>query len=132
MFDYAIYRFDYKNVREVYPRLELKAGYIPTYIYLGFWEGLYAGYMAGSFEDIDTIDIQFSQLVPEFRGVKTVRMIREMIKAIHRDFKNITTRADTKKNDMIKILLSAGFHIVGTKAYNETSVVELLKINKGG
>lgn len=127
MLDYAIYRFSYEDARYLYPRLELKEGYIPTYIYIGFWDEMYVGYMAGSFENIDTINIQYSQLVPEFRGAKTVRIIREILETIHRDFKHITMSVDNTRNDMIKILLSAGFHVNGTSMGN---LVELLKTDE--
>ncbi|KKM82049.1 hypothetical protein LCGC14_1323470 [marine sediment metagenome] len=124
MIDYAIYRFGYEDAKWLYPRLELKEGYMPTYIYIGFWDEMYVGYMAGMVENVDTINIQYTQLVPEFRGTKTVRIIKEIIKTIHEDFKNITTRVDFNNNDMIKILLNTGFHI------RTDSNVELLRINE--
>lgn len=127
MLDYAIYRFSYEDAKYLYPRLELKEGYIPTYIYIGFWNELYVGYMAGSFENIDTINIQYSQLVPEFRGTKAVRIVGEMFKNIHLDFKHILMKVDNTRNDMIKILLSTGFHINGTSMGN---LIELLKTDE--
>ena len=130
MLDYAIYRFGYSDAKWLYPKLILREGYIPTYVYIGFWNEMYVGYMACSFENIDTGNIQYSYLIPELRGVKTVRIVREILKTIHKDFKNIITRADTSKNDMIKLLLSAGFRIIGTKAEGDLMVVELLKTDE--
>ncbi len=130
MLDYAIYRFSYEDARYLYPRLKLKEGYIPTYIYIGFWNELYVGYMAGSFENIDTINIQYSQLVPEFRGAKSVRIVREMFKNIHNDFKYITMSVDNTRNDMINILCHAGFCPIGRKKFNNIVFIELLKTDE--
>ncbi len=130
MLDYAIYRFGYGDIKWLYPRLEVRDGYIPTYIYIGFWNEMYVGYMAGLVENVDIINIQYTQLVPEFRGTKIVRIIREMIKTIHQDFKNITIRDDSKNNDMIRVLLGAGFHVIGTRTDNNTVFVELLKTDE--
>lgn len=131
MLDYVIHRLTYTEAKERYPDVEFKEGYMPTDVYLGFWEGAYVGYMAGSFENINTINIQYMQLMPEFLGKKVVRIIREIIKKIHKDFKYITMNADNTKNNMIRILLSAGFKIIGTKADEDITVVILLKTANG-
>ena len=130
MIDYAIYRFGYEDAKWLYPRLELKEGYIPTYIYIGFWNEMYVGYMSCSFENMDTINIQSTQLVPEFQGTKIVRIIREIIKTIHKDFHNITILVDNQNNDMIKILLSVGFHITGSVTEYDTVSVRLLRTDE--
>ncbi len=130
MLDYAIYRFSYEDAKEIYPRLELREECIPTYIYIGFWNEMYVGYMAGSFENMDTVHVQYSYLVPEYRGKKVVRIINELVKTIHNDFKYITMSVDNTRNSMIKILLSAGFHVWGTKHNEGITYVELLKADE--
>ncbi len=130
MLDYAIYRFSYEDAKEIYPRLELKEGYIPTFVYIGFWDEMYVGYMAGSFENMNTVNIQYSYLVPEYRGKKVVRIINELVKTIHNDFKYITMSVDNTRNSMIKVLRGAGFYPIGRKKYNNTVFVELLRVDE--
>ncbi len=130
MLDYAIYRFGYEDAKWLYPRLELKEGYIPTYIYIGFWNEMYVGYMSCSFENMDTINIQSTQLVPEFQGIKIVRIIREIIKTIHRDFYNITVMIDNQNNNMIKVFLNVGFFITGSVAEYDKIFIRLLKTDE--
>ena len=69
--------------------VKIKKGVMPTYIYLGFIDELYAGYMAGTMLGVGSIDIQETKLVPEFQGVKIVRIMREMIKKVQMDFSSI-------------------------------------------
>lgn len=125
MLNYAIHRLTYDELKDVYPDLDIGNTFIPTYTYLGFWDELYVGYMAGVIWNIDTIDIQLTTLVPEFRGPKAIRIIHEILKRIHKDFGCILTRINNDSNDMLKILLSAGFHVIGTRG----NCVELEKID---
>jgi hypothetical protein len=50
-----------------------------------------------------------------------------MMKVIQGDYDNIVSRIDNRDNGEIKIVLSAGFHIIGTVVLNGEIYVELLK-----
>lgn len=100
------------------------------YKYIGYIDTDYAGCIIGHAQSEDVFDIRQSELEPRFRGTKAVRAFSEIIKAIHVDFKYIVSRIDNKDNAEIKIVLSAGFHIIGTMSMGDEVSVELLKIRE--
>ena len=126
MIDYAIHRLGYPEIRDIYPSIEIGDRELPSYVYMGFIDGMYAGYMAGTIINKDCIDIQCTVLLPEFRGAKISRILREMITVIHGDFYSILTRTENKNNNMLRVLLGAGFHIIGMRG----DCVELERINE--
>ena len=58
--------------------MEFKEGICQQMCILDSGEGAYVGCMAGSFENINTINIQYIQLMPEFLGKKVVRIIERL------------------------------------------------------
>ncbi len=127
MIDYAIHRMSFNEVANVYPDFKMDKALIPTYIYMAFWDELYAGYMAGSFVNMDTIEIQATQLVPERRGKQTARAVREMIKAVHKDFHNIFVDVINTNSDMLRILIGVGFRVIGSRFSDGDLFVKLEK-----
>jgi hypothetical protein len=99
--------------------------------YTGYINDVYAGRIQGYLRTEDTIDIHFSTLEEQFRGIKAVRAFNEIINVIQEDFKNIISRIDNKNNDALKIALSNGFHVIGTTVYDGNIAVELLRIREG-
>ena len=102
-----------------------------AYKYSGYIDDVYAGYVIGFERHSDTFDIRRSELEPDFRGRKSVRAFSEMMKVIQGDYDNIVSRIDNRDNGEIKIVLSAGFHIIGTVVLNGEIYVELLKTKEG-
>ncbi len=101
--------------------------YHKGYIYSGYIDGVYAGFTSGYIRSDETIELQYGVIEKEFRNAKTVRCFKEMIKHIQKDFENIICRIDNKNNSAIKIILSNGFHIIGTTIDKDIVSVELLK-----
>ncbi len=95
--------------------------------YAGYIDGEYAGHVYGYALNSKTFDIQGSALEPEFRGTKRVRALQQIIAAVLRDYRQCISRIDNKDNAEIKMVLSAGFHIIGTRTYKDTISVELIK-----
>jgi hypothetical protein len=95
--------------------------------YEGYIDDEYAGYVTGREQYNGVFYITDSALVPKFRGTKAVRAVKEILKGVMVDYNSVMTRKDSSKNEPIKILLSAGFHIVGTVFYQGEIAVELLK-----
>ncbi|KKM81776.1 hypothetical protein LCGC14_1326390 [marine sediment metagenome] len=107
-----------------------KSDNLQTFSYYGYIDGEYAGFVSGLAKGSHVFDIQKSYLVDKFRGTKTVRAFREIINAVQADYDVIRSRIDNKDNAEIKIVLSAGFHIIGTVSYKDEIAVELLKIKE--
>ena len=103
--------------------------YHKGYIYSGYdkVDNIYAGFVTGYIRPNETIELQCGAIEKDFRNVKAVRCFREMIRAIQKDFKNIICKIDNKNNSAIKIVLSNGFHIIGTTTVKDIISVELLK-----
>lgn len=95
--------------------------------YRGYIDNEYAGKVTGREQYNGIFYIQSSVLIPKFRGTKAVRALSEMIKEVMKDYDVVMSRIDSKDNGPIKILLSAGFHIIGTVSYKNSIVVELMK-----
>jgi len=100
---------------------------ITYYVYKGYIDGEYAGKISG-LPYLDLFDIMTSELEPKFRGKKCVRAFREIVKGIEEDYNTIQIRVCNKDNGEIKLVLSAGFHIIGTIAHKGDLVVELIKV----
>ncbi len=103
---------------------------IEAMIYRGYINGGYAGNVTGFSLNDNTFEIRHSNLEERFQGTMAVRAWREIIKGIEKDYKYIVSRIDNKDNAEIKIVLSSGFHIVGTKTYKDEIAVEILKIRE--
>jgi len=108
-----------------------ESGSIPSRTYYGYINQEYAGSIVGIPYNESRFEIIDSSLKPGFRGTKAVRAWKEITDAILKDYPVITTRLDNEDNDEIKIVLSAGFHIIGTKTYKDAVSVEILKIREG-
>jgi len=98
--------------------------------YCGYINNKYAGCVVGIKRSGGVFDITKSTLRPEFRGTKAVRAFKEIIDAVMLDYPIVRSRIDNQDNDEIKIVLSAGFRIIGTMSYNNEVSVELLKIKE--
>ncbi len=112
-------------------RVEKQPNDFIGYSYIGYIDGKYAGLVSGIKKPGNVFDIQKSTLAPEFRGTKAVRAFSEIIKAVMKDYNTVVSRIDNKDNGEIKIVLSAGFHIIGTMFHNDEISVELLKTKEG-
>lgn len=106
---------------------ERESSQLEVHTYHGYIDGKYAGQVSG-IGGKKFFDIKASSLNPEFRGTKCVRALSEIVKAVHKDYKCIRTRIDNKDNGEIKMILSLGFHIIGTVSYKDEIAIELLKI----
>ncbi len=95
--------------------------------YRGYIDNEYAGYVSGHERYKGVFYIERSALLPCFQGTKAVRALSEIIKGVHKNYDTIMSRISNKDNGPIKILLSTGFHIIGTVQYKGDLVVELLK-----
>ncbi len=96
-------------------------------LYSGYIDGEYAGYVVGTERYKGCFYINDSGLVGDFRGTKAVRATVEILKGVFEDYDTVMTRVCNQKNDSIKILLNAGFHIIGTVSYQSNVAVELQK-----
>jgi len=101
------------------------------YKYNGFIDGQVAGYVVGFERKLDIFDIQHSELEVPFRGTVAVRAFSEIIKAVEKDYKYIISRIDSEDNAEVKIVLGAGFRIIGTMAIGNKVSIELLKVREG-
>lgn len=97
------------------------------YIYSGYVNDVYAGFTRGYVRPDETIELQCGIIEKGFRNAKTVRVFKEMIKHIQKDFKNIVCRIDNQNNSAIRIILGNGFHIIGTTTVGDIVSVELIK-----
>jgi len=104
-----------------------ESGALEAQTYFGYIGKKYAGCITGIPFNEHRFEILSSTLKEEFRGTKAVRAWKEITDAIFEDYPVITTRISNKDNAEIKIVLSAGFHIVGTKTYKDDISVEILK-----
>jgi hypothetical protein len=100
-----------------------------TYTYFGYIDDEYAGCVTG-LVNAKYFDIIHSQLETKFRGNKAVRALYEILEVISDNHDVIRTRIDNKDNGEIKMMLNAGFHIIGTVTYGSEIAVELLKIRE--
>ncbi len=98
--------------------------------YVGYIDDVYAGNVTGVRYNDYTFSITSSHLIEKFQGTKAVRALNEIIKGVMNDYDVIRTRIDNKDNAEIKIVLNAGFHIIGTVTYGSEIAVELLKIKE--
>lgn len=115
MIEYKVYKLTPDEIGERCPEIVVDGEFTFTYIYVGFWDNDYVGFMAGTQFKADTIDIQRTFLNPKYRGSKIVRILREILRVIHKDYKVIHVRVNNDNNDMLKVLLSAGFHVIGMR-----------------
>lgn len=100
---------------------------IDACLYYGYINGEYAGAVSGMKIHDGVFNITNSCLSKQFRGAIAVRAFREIIDAVMLDYHTIRTRIDSRDNSEIKIVLSAGFYIIGTVSYKGKISVELLK-----
>ena len=100
------------------------------YIYLGYINDVYAGGIMCVERGKDGVDIQYSSLEKAFKGVLTVRAVREIIKVIQKDFKYIFSRIDNMNNISLRIALNEGFHVIGTVSHDNKTAVEILKVRE--
>ncbi len=98
-----------------------------TVTYHGYIDEEYAGYVIGFSGGTNHLYIIKSSLVPKFRGTKAVRAFKEIINGVLKDYSIVSSTIDNQDNAEIKIVLSAGFHIIGTKSYKGEISVEILK-----
>ncbi len=89
-----------------------------------------AGYIKGYAKTKDTIDMQDMMLLDEFKGNKAVRIMKETIKIIHKDFYRIVGRGRNDKNNGIRLMLGLGFNIIGTVLDGNNLYVELMREDK--
>lgn len=97
--------------------------------YCGYIDGEYAGTIVGQ-RKAHWFDISHSTLAPKFRGTKAVRALKEILAVVMENNKVVRTRIDNRDNAEIKMILSVGFHIIGTVTYGSEIAVELLKIRE--
>ena len=108
-------------------RVEQQPDDITGTMYTGYIDGDEAGYIKGTERYTGIFYIDSSYLREWYRGTKAVRATQEILKGVFKDYDTVMTRVCNQKNDSIKILLNAGFHIIGTVSYQGNVVVELQK-----
>ncbi len=108
-------------------KTQRESGKLDMVTYHGYIDEEYAGYVVGMARGTRRLEIIKSSLIPKFRGTKAVRAFKEIINAALKDYPVVSSSIDNQDNGEIRMVLSAGFNIIGTKSYKNEISVEILK-----
>lgn len=107
-----IYPLIYKSVFKEYTN----TGNFPMYVYLGKDDGTFCGFLSGYTHNQNTWYLQRAGFTTDKQGrTSTLRMTREVIAILHKDWKYIMSVVANTDFPALKMLLKVGFKIIGTR-----------------
>lgn len=107
---------------------ELDPVQMPAFVYLGFENDKYVGFVSGYNHNLNTVYIQYAGFVKQFRGYKAPKLFKEVVDFIHQEYQFIMILIENNNIPAIKVALFGGFKIVGIRmATDKNLYVEFLK-----
>lgn len=123
--DFKIAKVYYHDVKDIYPGLyndifkEIDSRQLPNYVYLGWYKGKYVGFMSAYIHDLDSVCIQYAGFNDGFKGYIAVKLFREVIAYVHKDYKCIQCSIRNTNVPALKVAMNTGFIITGMRIGGE-------------
>ncbi|MCK4328796.1 hypothetical protein KAX02_03030 [candidate division WOR-3 bacterium] len=112
---------------------EIDPAQIPAFVYLGFENDKYVGFLSGYNHNLTTIYLQYAGFIKNFRGYKAPKLFKKVIDFIHQEYDFIMIVIKNDNIPAIKMALWGGFKIVGIRmATNKDLYVEFLRGKDNG
>jgi hypothetical protein len=102
---------------------------MPDFIYVGFLDGKYVGFMSGYLHNKECIYLQYAGFVDSFKGYYAPKLFNDVVDYVHKEYKGIMFRIENTNIKAIKVALNAGFSIIGIRL-DGVLYVELIKERK--
>lgn len=112
---------------------ELDPAQMPAFVYLGFENDEYVGFISGYNHNLSTVYLQYAGFIKKFRGHKAPKLFKKVIDFIHQEYDFIMIVIKNDNIPAIKMALWGGFKIVGIRmATNKDLYVEFLRGKDNG
>lgn len=126
----------YCNIEKEYPKLysdifnEIDEIQVPSYIYLGFLNGDYVGFMSAYLRKKNCVYIEYAGFEESFRGYSAVVLFKQVVEFVHRDYEYIVCRIENTNVPAMKVALSTGFIPIGSIGINDILFIEWIKVKE--
>ena len=128
-----------QDIEHIYPDIyksifdDIDPYQCPSIVYLGFENGLFEGFVSGYIFNAITFYMQYAGILKNFRGVKTLNLFREGLKAINAEFPFIMCVIRNDNSPALRLALKEGFIVHGIRQDTGRNLyVELIRgINYG-
>ncbi len=121
MNDFRIYKLLYSEVESIYPELferifkKKDDKQVPSYVYIGFQGEDFVGFVSAYIHNIDSLYISFAGFDDKIEKYSRPLLFREVVKYIHKEFKNIAFKVENINTAAIKVAMNCGFIPITTE-----------------
>lgn len=131
-----IIKANYEDVRTEYSYIfndifkAIDNNHRPQFVYLGFIEDKFIGFISGYSVRDRIINIQYAGFVDEVRGYYSPLYFKQAIEHIHKEYDMITFNIHNENTRAIKVALNTGFRVYGVRTLEGSTFVEMAKIKE--
>lgn len=127
-----IQKLSFELVKDLYPAMYEEifsldsSSQAPSFVYVGFRNSDYVGFMSGRIISKEAIEIQWAGFVDTYKGYHAPKLFNTVVDFVHKEYKIIFIRVHNENIPALKVAMHAGFRISGIRSIDGFVFVELI------